>query len=234
MLQTSDQIADIAKALSKAQAKIRHANKGNVNPHFKSKYADLAAIIDEIRGPFTENGLSFVQGLGNDGPTITCTTLLMHESGQWIRSQFGLTPQQSTPQSAGSCATYLKRYSIQSIAGVGADEDDDGNAASGTNSGRPTSTSAQADSKTKGPTNTVVPAKTTAPANPATAIETFSLTNVEHVKKLTVYLQGKGQVKLIEALCKRMNGKQYTAASVEKEWQAINPEAPDRDPEDDK
>jgi len=227
MLQTSDQIADIAKALAKAQAKIRHANKGNINPHFKSKYADLAAIIDEIRGPFTENGLSFVQGLGNDGPTITCTTLLMHESGQWIRSQFGLTPQQNTPQAAGSCATYLKRYSIQSIAGVGADDDDDGNAASAM---RP----AQTDSKTKGPTNTVAPAKTTAPANASAPVETFSLTNVEHVKKLTVYLQKKGHVQLIEALCKRMNGKPYTAAAVEKEWEAINPEGPDRDPEDDK
>jgi len=232
MLQTSDQIDEIAKALSKAQAKIRHANKGNINPHFKSKYADLAAIIDEIRGPFTENGLSFVQGLGNDGPTITCTTLLMHESGQWIRSLFGLTPQQSTPQAAGSCATYLKRYSIQSIAGVGADEDDDGNAASGTNTTRPMAASTQTGTKAKGPESSVAQTKAATTPNAAPNVETFSLSNVDHVKKLTLFLQKKNQISLIETLCKRMAGKPFTVDAVEKEWAVINPEAPDRDPED--
>ena len=228
MLQMSEQIGDLAKALSKAQAKIRHAQKDALNPHFKSKYADLAAVIDTIKEPLAEHGLSYCQVLGNEGDLITCTTLLMHESGQWILGKFGLKPQQATPQAGGSCATYLRRYSLQSMVGVAPDEDDDGNAASA----KPVGLNPQAGSETK-PAKVVVAApKATTTPNAAASVETFDLKNLEHLKKITKFLQEKNQIGLVEVLCKRLVGKPLTAANVAKEWAAINPEAPDKDPAD--
>lgn len=118
---------ELAKALAKAQGQMGHAVKDSLNPHFKNKYADLASVLDAIRKPFSENGLSVSQVIeGNE-----LHTYLMHESGQFIVSKMPIIPQQNTPQAYGSALTYARRYSLSAIAGVTQD-DDDGNAASKT------------------------------------------------------------------------------------------------------
>ena len=124
----SEQINEIAKALAAAQAKIESAAMDRINPHFKSKYADLASIIDSIRQPLSANGLSVAQTTEIREGGMILRTMLMHSSGQWIASEYPL-PQTARPQELGSALTYARRYSLSSIICNSADEDDDANAA---------------------------------------------------------------------------------------------------------
>lgn len=128
----SDTINELATALAKAQAEMTHAAKGVDNTFFKSKYADLPAIIDVARPHLAKNGLSVVQLPDVDeAGNITLMTQLMHASGQWMRSWYPVKPVKNDPQGFGSALTYARRYSYASITGVSAvGEDDDGNAAS--------------------------------------------------------------------------------------------------------
>lgn len=129
-MRTSEQLAELAAALAKAQRKIKGATRDSSNPFFKSRYADLASTWDACREALSENGLSVVQTCGGDDPEIVCvTTRLLHASGQWIEDTLKLRPVKSDPQGIGSATTYARRYSLAAIVGV-APEDDDGNAAS--------------------------------------------------------------------------------------------------------
>ena len=125
----SDDIKDLAAALCKAQSEMGGASKDANNPFFKSKYADLSSVIRAVKQPFADNGLSYSQlPISIDG-LVGVTTILMHNSGQWLSSDLLLKPTKGDPQAAGSCLTYCRRYSLQSLAGIPS-EDDDGNAAS--------------------------------------------------------------------------------------------------------
>src|SRR5512139_1908518 len=127
MLQ-SETTADLSAALVKAQAAMKSAAFNKVNPHFKNRYADLAAIIDAVRKPLTDNNLSFTQTteVHVDGAFLLVTTL-RHASGQWIAGTYPL-PRDAKSQELGSALTYAKRYSLSSITGIAADEDDDAEA----------------------------------------------------------------------------------------------------------
>lgn len=129
-METSEQINELAAALSKAQGEMGGAVKESANPFFKSKYADLASVRDAVREPFAKNGLSVVQSPSAEGARVCVETLLLHASGQWIRGTVSTTAKDETPQSVGSAITYLRRYALQSFAGV-APEDDDAEAAQG-------------------------------------------------------------------------------------------------------
>lgn len=107
-----------------------HASKDATNPHFKSKYADFAAVVDAIRKPLTDNGLSFVQLVGGAKGSVTVTTRLLHASGQSISSTLTMPVGAETPQAYGSAITYGRRYSLSAMVGLASEEDDDGNAAS--------------------------------------------------------------------------------------------------------
>jgi hypothetical protein len=125
----SDSIKELATALNLAQAEMSGAKKKAANPFFKSKYADLNSVVDAIRVPFCDNGLSYSQfPLFRDG-LVGVETILMHSSGEWISSELLLPMVKQDPQAAGSALTYARRYALQSIAGVPS-EDDDGNHAS--------------------------------------------------------------------------------------------------------
>lgn len=125
----SAEIDKLAVALSKAQAIIESAVKDSANPFFKSKYADLASVWAAIRKPLTDNGLSIIQEpFSNTGKAGVFTTLL-HSSGQYTRSSLEVPVGKQDAQGFGSAITYVRRYSLQAIAGV-CPEDDDGNAAS--------------------------------------------------------------------------------------------------------
>jgi hypothetical protein len=123
-------IAKIAAALSKAQGALRPAIKDASNPHFKSRYADLASTWDACREALSSHGLSVLQPASASGRNVTVTTMLAHESGEWLACDLTLTAQQDTPQAVGSAVSYGRRYGLQSMVGIAA-EDDDGNAASG-------------------------------------------------------------------------------------------------------
>lgn len=127
----SPQINRLAAALAKAQGTIRPALKDATNPHFKSKYADLSAIWEACQKVLPAEGLAVMQFPSANGSVVTIQTMLAHESGQWAMSSLAITAQQATPQGIGSAITYGRRYGLAAIVGVVADEDDDGNAASG-------------------------------------------------------------------------------------------------------
>ena len=125
----SDSIKNIAGALVKFHSEVGKVKKSETNPFFKSKYADLSAILDVIDEPLQKAGLSYVQFPHGE---YEMTTLLMHaESGEWIEDTFKMTPVKNDPQGQGSVITYQRRYAIGSILGLNIDNDDDGNKASG-------------------------------------------------------------------------------------------------------
>ena len=124
----SPQIDKLATALAKAQCEITGATKDSTNPFFHSTYADLASVIDACK-PLSDHGLSYAQLIGSRGAERTVMTMLLHTSGQWLRSTVGVTPAKADAQAAGSVYTYLRRYALAAIAGISA-IDDDGNAGS--------------------------------------------------------------------------------------------------------
>lgn len=127
----SEGIEKIADALAKAQSEIGNATKAIVNDFFHSKYADLAAVIDVSREALTKNGLAVTQGTIPVGTELLMVTTLMHVSGQWLKSYYPVVAKDRTnPQQLGSASTYARRYQYSGVVGV-AQEDDDGNAASG-------------------------------------------------------------------------------------------------------
>lgn len=137
---TSEQVNEIAAALAKAQGAMKNATLNKVNPHFKSKYADLAGIRDAVMPALTANGIAVVQtltgGVADGHVSNVVVTRLMHASGQWIESAIAIPP---TPdmQKMGSAITYARRYSLSAICGIAADEDDDADAASQPAAARP-------------------------------------------------------------------------------------------------
>ena len=127
----SDDIKELALALSKTQALLKGALKDSNNPFFKSKYADLASVWEACREPLAANGLSVVQMPCNDTPdSVALETILMHTSGQWISSVFSMPVSKHDAQAVGSAITYARRYALAAVVGI-APEDDDGNLASG-------------------------------------------------------------------------------------------------------
>lgn len=126
----SESIGALSKALSIAQSKIENASKNAANPHFKSKYADLAEVLNTMRPVFAECGLSFVQFPTFDSGVAHVETILMHESGEWLSSVSSAPVSKQDAQGVGSATTYLRRYSLAAMAGI-AQEDDDANSAVG-------------------------------------------------------------------------------------------------------
>jgi hypothetical protein len=124
----SESIKELAIAMCKAQERMGGAHKGANNPFFKSKYADLGAVVEAVKEPFAINGLSYVQFPIEDGGRIGVETILMHESGEWMSNKFTVQLTKQDAQGAGSAITYCRRYGLQAIAGIPS-ADDDGNAA---------------------------------------------------------------------------------------------------------
>lgn len=126
-MEQSTSIAKLAKGLITFHVKMETITKDAANPFFKSKYASLSNILEAIKDPLNESGLSIAQFPdGKDG----LTTILMHESGEWIQSTYEMKPVKDDPQGRGSCITYQRRYAIAAVLSLNIDEDDDGNKAS--------------------------------------------------------------------------------------------------------
>ena len=125
----SDKIDKLAAALTKAQSEMKGAEKKSVNPFFNSGYADLHTVIESSFPHLTKYGLSVIQGNDSKPGEFFVTTMLLHESGQWIKSKLKMPVEKVTAQSIGSTITYGRRYGLSAITGI-AQYDDDGNAAS--------------------------------------------------------------------------------------------------------
>ena len=125
----SEQINELVTALAKAQSEITPAIKDSLNPHFKSKYADLSSVWEACRLPLTKNGLAVIQTTEVINDKLTVVTTLAHSSGQWMKSNLPVLTATNTPQALGSALTYMRRYALSAITGVAPGDDDDGEAA---------------------------------------------------------------------------------------------------------
>lgn len=128
---TSQTIGKVANALVQAQAEMDNASKDKKNPFFKSSYADLNAIREVALPALNKHKVAALQPtVVVDGKKYVQTTL-MHESGEFISCLTEiLAVKENDAQAQGSGITYARRYGLQSMLNIGA-EDDDGNAASG-------------------------------------------------------------------------------------------------------
>lgn len=135
----SPEIGELAAALSKAQAMMRHPAKNKTakvkmksGETYQYNYADLADCIDALREPFAANGLCHIQVPFNTDPeAVGVLTRIMHSSGQWMEGTLHMGCADDRPQTAGSAITYGRRYSLMAMAGASSEEDEDGNLAQG-------------------------------------------------------------------------------------------------------
>jgi len=116
-------------ALSAAQAEMGPVVKGAVNPHFRSKYADLSDVMQVALPALNKHGIAaWHSTVIADGTTIMRTTLSHGESDTHINCDVPLIVAKNDMQGMKSATTYAKRIGIESLTGI-APEDDDGNAA---------------------------------------------------------------------------------------------------------
>lgn len=137
MCEMSASIGHLAEALSKAQAQIKGAVKDRPNPFFNSSYADLASVWEACRDPLSANGLAIVQTLASSVVSgfdvITVYTILIHSSGEWIKSALAVTPAKKVkkdaskegdmlpskdPQLIAAAITHARRISLAAIVGI--------------------------------------------------------------------------------------------------------------------
>jgi hypothetical protein len=144
----SESISNLSAALAKFQAEVQNPKNTANNPFYKSKYAPLCDVLNLVRPLLAKYGLSVIQspvggdiihgfifGQNKDGSnehgsliSISITTLLCHESGEWIEGgPMVVYLEKPTPQGAGSAISYARRYCLSSILGISSEDDDDGN-----------------------------------------------------------------------------------------------------------
>lgn len=121
---------EISQAFLAAQSQFAPAIKNSLNPHLRSKYADLSACIEAVIDALHANGISLMQKTHPWEGGVAIETIFMHESGQTLSGGVLNVPStKQDPQGFGSAITYARRYSLMAACGI-APEDDDGEKAS--------------------------------------------------------------------------------------------------------
>ena len=124
------EIKQIAAALVKAQKAFGPALKSSSNPHFKSRYADLAACVEAVMDSLNDNGIALVQQTHECEAGVMVETVFVHESGEiFSAGKLHVPAVKHDAQGYGSALTYARRYSLMAACGI-APEDDDGQATS--------------------------------------------------------------------------------------------------------
>lgn len=149
MIEHSEQVVELFKALHAAQGQLTGVKRDSVNPHFRNRYASLESVIEAAKGALQANGLAFTQAPGRmiDG-AVEVTTMLMHTSGQWLRSTLHVPLAKTDPQGVGSAITYGSRYSLMAALGL-PPVDDDAEAAVGRGPAQPAPAAKPAPQKAK-------------------------------------------------------------------------------------
>ena len=127
----SESILKFSAAFVKAQREIEGAVKDKTNPAFKSKYADLSAVMDACKDSLNKHGIAIIQmPAPAEAGKLGLTTKLLHESGEWMSGTGEIPIGRDGPQAYGSALTYARRYFLAAMVGV-CPEDDDAEGASG-------------------------------------------------------------------------------------------------------
>jgi hypothetical protein len=131
-MKQSEQINELAAALAKAQAVMPKAKMSGINSRFADKatgksgaYATLDDIRDAVKETLTANGISYTQHPYSINGEVGVETMLIHSSGQWMRSRFGVPSAKHDPQAYGSLLTYVRKFALAAAAGVSTQEDTD-------------------------------------------------------------------------------------------------------------
>jgi hypothetical protein len=132
MCNQSESITALSEALAKAQGAFHGVRKTGKNPHRNSEYATLDDVINAIRKPLADNGLSFIQPLRSNGTDYVLETRVMHTSGEWIGSSLTIPEMEGNRgmnglQAFGAALTYVRRYALTTMLGINAETDNDGN-----------------------------------------------------------------------------------------------------------
>ena len=90
-----------------------------------AKYATLSNTLAVVRPALKENGLTVIQSMETDDKAVTCTTRIMHETGQWIDSVATVTAAGLNPQLYGSAISYVRRYGLCAALSVSNEGEDD-------------------------------------------------------------------------------------------------------------
>ena len=126
----SESMKEIAPALVKAWKAMPPAIQDAVNPHFKSHYASLGAVLEAVRTAFIPNDLCLVQSCEqSDDSAVTVTTTALHISGEWVSCPIRIPLEKASANGVGSAISYGKRYGAGAIGALWSEADDDGTAA---------------------------------------------------------------------------------------------------------
>lgn len=130
----SEQINELALAMSKAQGEMTSAQKCSKNPFFKTQYADINSVLIACRPSLSKYGVWLTQlpTKTTDNGSLELVTMLIHSSGQWLKSSMPINVKSDNKvndlQALGGIITYLRRYAALSMVGISTEEeDDDGN-----------------------------------------------------------------------------------------------------------
>jgi cobalamin biosynthesis Mg chelatase CobN len=131
MVNKSESIQDLSKALCSANKGVKNPQKNATNPHFKKNYATLDSVIESYKNSYLENGITVLENPVTKDDLVGVEVTFLHESGQFItHDPFMLPPGKNTAQGYGSSITYARRYALSAVLNIAAEDDDDGNAAS--------------------------------------------------------------------------------------------------------
>jgi|TARA_R100000482_G_scaffold92851_1_gene38473 hypothetical protein len=131
MIGRTEDIDKIAPALVKVLPRMASKKDGK-NPHFRSEYMTLDGILNDVKPILSEVDIGIMQTIETKERDVTCTTMLLHASGQVMTGQATVHADKDTPQGFGSAITYARRYGLATLLGIADCEDDDGNGAEAT------------------------------------------------------------------------------------------------------
>lgn len=122
----SSEVQELVQALAKAQMAMQNPKFDSTNPHFRTKYASLAAVRDATIPALAANNIAVTQLITTEDAHVICLTTLWHSSGQYLSNALRLPVSKADVQGFGGAITYARRYSLQAICNVVGEQDDDG------------------------------------------------------------------------------------------------------------
>ena len=125
---SSESLKQLAPAFAKAQAEFstpKRTEEAWITQTRKYNYADLQDVIACVREPLAKHGLSVTQLTQEFAGQLELVTLLLHDSGEWLRSVYPVKAKTEEHQKFGSAMTYARRYTLSALLGIASEEDDD-------------------------------------------------------------------------------------------------------------
>ena len=131
-MQTSENIENISKDFVAFQKEVENPKNTAENPFHKNKYAPLDTVLNTVRPIAAKHNLSIIQNSHSDGDKTHTVTMLLHSSGEWIKSDPMVIPIEgrkgtTKAQAAGIAITYSRRYQLSAMLGISSEDDNDGN-----------------------------------------------------------------------------------------------------------